>query len=230
MEFPTNGGWQFRQPQTSWVNPFAMVGKDASVDAIRKHRLANPAIAAKHQLSTDPAAIERELVAFQQARGALPQTPQPSFFQSARSSLPARVVEVAADIKRAAQGTAVVLDWLGSGGNPVAQELAEQRAAICVACPKNQPGAWFTEAPAELIRSSVKAWQSLKGSAFEFETSQGDKLKTCEACKCLMKLKVFVDSKHILGHTKPDVFNDLDPRCWILAERKAADTAPKVGG
>ena len=126
----------------------ALVGENASVDAIIQHRQANPAITAKHSLSTDREAVQKELVEFQKARGAIARDQtEPSFFQRSRSQLPAQVVAAATDIKRAAQGTAVVLDWLGSGGNPVSQELAEQRAAICVACPKNQPGAWFTEAP-----------------------------------------------------------------------------------
>ncbi len=37
-EFPPGGGWVFRQPQTAWTNPHAMVGFKASVDAIRNHR------------------------------------------------------------------------------------------------------------------------------------------------------------------------------------------------
>jgi len=218
--FPAQGGWVFRQSQTNWTNNMAMVGFKASVDNIRKHRLANPAISAKYNLSADPAVIEKELIAFQQARGSLPMPTQPVFFSTAQSRLPSRVVAAAGDIKRAAQGTAVVLDWLGNGGDPVAQELAENRAEICVACPKCVPGAWFTEAPAELIRSSVKAWQTIKGNSFAFETNQGEKLKSCDVCKCLMKLKVFVDLKHITSKTKPEIMAELPDSCWIKKEIK----------
>lgn len=216
MAFPTNGGWQFRQPQTGWVNPSAMIGESASIDAIRKHRLANPAITAKHNLSTDPVAIGKELVAFQQARGALPPEQfAPSFFAPVRSSLPARVVGVVAGIKIAAQGTAVVLDWIQAGGDPVAQELAENRATICVACPKNVEGAWYTTAPAELLKTAIKGWQALKGSDFAFETEQGDNLKSCDVCKCLMRLKVFCPLSHILAKTKPEIMAALPGTCWI---------------
>lgn len=104
----------FRQPQTGWTNPYAMVGFKASVDAIRKHRLANPAITAKHRLSTDPTEIGNELEKFTRVRLGLPD-PATSFFQSS-SSLPSRVVAAAAVIKRAAQGTGVVLDWIQAGG------------------------------------------------------------------------------------------------------------------
>ena len=70
--FPDNGGWIFRQAQTNWKNPMALVGKSASIEAIRKHRLANPAITAKHNLATDPAAIEQELIDTSRRAGAAP--------------------------------------------------------------------------------------------------------------------------------------------------------------
>lgn len=221
--FPPNG-WTFRQPQTAWTNPMAMVGFKASVDAIRKHREANPAITAKHKLATDPVAIGNELENYTRQRLGIP-LESPSFFQSSHNNYsPSRsgVVAVATNLKRAAQGTAVVLDWLGAGGNPVSQELAEKRASICVNCPKHEIGSWYTVAPAELIKEAVIAWQTLKGTKFEFHTSHGDTLKSCSVCRCLMRLKVFVDEKHILAKTSPDVLNELDPRCWILAEKKGA--------
>lgn len=203
----------FRQPQTGWTNPYAMVGFKASVDAIRKHRLANPAITAKHRLSTDPNEIGNELEKFTRVRLNIPD-PSTSFFQSS-SSLPSRVVAAAADIKRAAQGTAVVLDWIQAGGDPVAQELAEKRAAVCVECPKNVQGAWYTEAPAELLKAAIIGWQSLKGSKFPFETQQGDKLKSCDVCKCLMRLKVFCPLDSILEKTKPEIMKEFPQACWI---------------
>jgi hypothetical protein len=212
MSFPTSGGWKFYQPQTAWTNPAAMIGESASIDAIKKHRLANPAIAAKHKLSTDPAVIGRELIAFQQARGALPpdQSPPTSFFAPARSSLPDRVLVAAVGIKRAAQGTAVVLDWLTSGGDPVAQELANKRASICVACPKNVNGSWFTTAPAELIKSTLEARKDLK-----LETPSDAALKSCDVCKCLNRLKVFCPLSHIVAKTRPEIMAEFPSNCWI---------------
>ena len=219
MSFPSNGGWQFRQPQTGWSNPMAMVGEKASVDAIVKHRLANPAITAKHRLSTDPFVVNRELIAFQQARGALPPT-QPIFFSPSSSLLPSRLVSVAADIKRAAQGTAVVLDWLSSGGSPVEQELANKRAATCVACPKNVSGSWFTVAPAELIKSTLEARKDLK-----LETPNDAALKSCDVCKCLNRLKVWCPLSHIVAKTRPEIMAAFPNTCWIKCE-SASPTLP----
>ena len=223
MSFPTNGGYQFRQPQFgNWTAKMAMVGEDATIKEIIQARQANAAISAKHNLSTDYETVKRELREFQEARGALPRTVAPNPFQSGSSRLPARVLAAAADVKTAARGTAVVIDWLMSGGKPVATELAVSRAKVCVACPLNSPGSWFTTAPAELLKATVETWRSVTGNkSFKFETPYDDKLQSCSACKCLLPLKVWVDSKHILGHTAPEVFSALHPSCWILSERKA---------
>jgi hypothetical protein len=111
----------------------------------------------------------------------------------------------------------VVIDWLGSGGIPVAQELAEKRAETCVNCPQNQPGDWYVTAPAELLKKTVEAWKSLTGKTdFKFETAQGDKLKSCLVCRCLMGLKVFVGLEHILSKTKPEVMAELPQNCWVV--------------
>jgi hypothetical protein len=220
--FPPQG-WMFRQPQTNWSNPMALVGFGASVDAIRKHRLANPAITAKFNLKTDPTAVEDELEAFTRARLGIPLV-APSFFQQSSSRLSPRVFAAAADIKRAAQGTAVVLDWLTSGGAPVAKDLAEKRAGICTGgdnwvddkgvkqtrCRKNVEGSWYTVAPAELIRSTLSARSDLK-----LETSRDGALKSCDVCKCLMRLKVWTPLDFILGKTKPEIVAEFPAHCWI---------------
>ena len=221
MAFPTGGGWVYFQPQTSWRNPAAMIGKDASIDAIRKHRLANPAIAAKHKLSTDPVVIERELIEFQQARGALPPDQRaPDFFARSRSSLPARVAAVAGKIRRAAQGSAVWLEWLSKGGIPEPRPLAEARALTCVNCSKNVTGDWFTVAPAQLLKAAIEDWKRITGKDFEFKTEQGDKLKSCDVCLCLSQIKVFLPLSIIVEKTKPEVMKEFPPNCWI-AKRDA---------
>jgi hypothetical protein len=212
LPFPSNGGWTFFQPQTKWRNPMAMVGLEASIKAVRAHRLANPAIALKHRLSTDGDIIEQELIAFARARGALPPDPtvRTSFFRRTSNKLTNRVAGVAADIKTAARGTAVVLDWLTSGGKPVPQETANQRAQICSGCAFNVAGSWFTVAPAELIRETLEARSDLK-----LETPYDDKLQSCDVCKCLNRLKVFCPIEHILSRTPPDLMAEFPEWCWI---------------
>ena len=187
----------------------AMVGFMASVDAIVKHRKQNPAITAKHSLSTDPVAVGDELEKYTRVRLGIPEV-APVFFSPQTSLLPSRVVAVAGNIKRAAQGTAIVLDWLTSGGKPVAQELAEARAKVCVACPMNVPGDWYTTSPAELIRATLSARSDLK-----LATPFDEKLQSCNVCRCLLSLKIFCPLEHILKGTKSEVMNEFPVACWI---------------
>ena len=120
-----------------------------------------------------------------------------------------------AGVKRAAQGSAVWLDWLAHGGIPEAQPLPEARAQTCVDCPKNVAGEWYVNAPAGLLKAAIEEWKRATGKDFSFETSQGDKLKSCAVCLCLSKIKVFVPLKHILEKTKPEVLAEFPPNCWI---------------
>lgn len=220
-EFPPNGGWTFRQPQTNWTNPMAMVGFKASIDAIRNHRLSNKAICIKHNLSTDPKVIGRELKMMATIRTGIPfedPTPPSASFrsssnqeQSGDNAVAAADIKTAAyGIKRAAQGTAVVLDWLTSGGQPVDQFLADKRASICASCVKNVPGAWYTTAPATLIHEALSARSDLK-----LETPFDSKLQSCDVCRCLLRLKVFCPLVHIVNHTKPEIMAEFPESCWI---------------
>jgi hypothetical protein len=228
--FPANG-WVFRQPQTGWTNP-APIGNtfDQTVQLIIKHRKANPAITAKFALATNPEKVAWELEMFTRKRLGIPED-APVPFPGGPSSLPGGVAAAAGDrrgalwgIKRAAAGTAVVLDWLMSGGKPVAQDLANKRAAICASadnwvdekgqaqtrCRNNVEGAWFTTSAAEIIRATLSARSDLK-----LQTPYDDKLKSCDVCKCLMALKCWTPMGFILNHTKPDIFIEYPDWCWI---------------
>ena len=206
------GGWQYRQAATGWSAP-TPVGSTFSqtVELIIRHRLKNLAIVQKHKLSTDPAVVGEELLDFNRLRLGIPKpTAPPMSFQPARS-IPAQVAAAAAGIKRAAQGTAVVLDWLTSGGAPVAQALADKRASICASCPKNVDGSWYTVAPAEIIKAALEARKDLT-----LATPHDAALKSCDVCRCLLKLKVWCPLPHILKHTKPEIMAEFpQANCWI---------------
>lgn len=206
--FP-NGGWMFRQPQTGWVNPYAMVSFNDSVRAIIKHRQANRAMIVKHNLSTDFNTVADELEDYTRKRLGLPAKGSASTPFPYSPSSPS-FTGVAAGIKRAAQGTSVILDWLQAGGKPVEQPLADKRAAICVTCPRNVAGAWYTTAPAELIRAVLSSRADLK-----LATPSDDRLQSCDVCKCLMRLKVWTPLDYIVTNTKPEVMAEFPSNCWI---------------
>jgi hypothetical protein len=123
------------------------------------------------------------------------------------------VSAAAADIKTAAAGMGLLMEWLISGSPSVAPELAEQRALACVACPLNAGGHWWTEAPAETIRALLS-----KRAEPKLETPHDDKLLTCKVCQCWNSLKVHVPMETIAGKTKPETMAKFPPNCWIVKE------------
>lgn len=216
------GGWQFRQPQTGWATSNIGLTFNQVVQEIIKHRRANMAIVTKYKLAVDPVSVGNELETFNRVRTGAPAPPKmtpPRSFAASLGAVAAAAGGEAANLIRAAQGTAVLMDWLSSGGDPVAPELSAKRAAICVACPKNQPGSWYTVAPAQIIKATLEKWKTLrqeKGQpVFELKTPSDEALKSCDVCKCLMPLKVHVPLSNILEKTKANIMAEFPQFCWI---------------
>lgn len=124
--------------------------------------------------------------------------------------------ENAAGIKRVGDGLKLITDWLGSGRKPVAPALAEQRAAICVTCPKNGGGDWkayFTKPAADQVRYLLGVKHDM-----DLHTSLDDKLQICVSCDCPLGLKVWAPIDHVRNYTSDDTKARLDARCWVLRE------------
>lgn len=215
------GGWQFYQPETKWRAPTPIASTlSQTVTLIIAMRRKNPAITAKFKLATNPEAVKIEVLRFNRKRLGIPEEGvQGSPFSENRrysshtgagAAAGRGIIESMSGLKRAAQGTAVVLDWLMSGGAPVTQELADKRGAVCATCEKNIDGAWFTEAPATLIKNTLEARKDLK-----LETPYDAALKSCDVCKCLNRLKVWCPMEHILAKTRPEIFSEFPAYCWI---------------
>lgn len=221
-------GWVFRQPQTGWSAPSPVAFTfDQQVLNIVKHRLANKAICQKYNLATNPEAVAQELENYTRARlglsGAAPapfpvsrsRSPASSVVAAAVTSLNGLRTSITDNIKRAAEGTAVVMDWLTSGGKPVENELAYRRASICSTCSKNVPGSWYTEAPAEIIRETLELRKDVK-----LETPSDGQLKSCNVCRCLNRLKVWCPMDHIVRSTKAYILSEFPSNCWITRRDK----------
>jgi len=203
------GGWIFYQPQSQWSMPSPVSQTfTQAVQHIIKHRMANPAMVMKHGLKTDQASVEQELDTYTRLRLKIPMASPPKMNPRLQSL--SQVAGAVADVKRAAQGTGVIIDWLTSGGQPVEQAEADRRAEICVKCPKNVPGSWYTVAPAEIIRETLSARSDLK-----LETPYDNELKSCDVCKCLMRLKVFTPLHFIKDRTAPEIMAEFPSNCWI---------------
>lgn len=119
----------------------------------------------------------------------------------------------------------VLSAWVGSGGKPVANELAQARANVCAGtnpdgsdkCPLNGHGEWWQSAVgdiADVIRQILEFKNRMRISV-----SNEDKLFMCSACGCCARLKVHTPLDHILKNSSPETMAKLDPRCWILKEQ-----------
>lgn len=128
-------------------------------------------------------------------------------------------LSVAGTVKAVTAGIGVLTEWLGSGAEPVPMELANQRASICVSCPQNNTAKnvwdYFTDSAASLIRKQIEIKNELT-----LTTQDDARLGTCEACTCVLKLKVHTPMSHILSHTSEEVRGRLDARCWVLSQDK----------
>lgn len=121
-------------------------------------------------------------------------------------------------VKRTASGVKLVVDWLGSGLRPVASELAEKRAKVCVACPQNVKPNWLQTLDAAAA-AQVKKLIEIKND-LKLSTSSDAELKTCTFCDCYLPLKVWANIDHILNNLSPEVKSRLHPKCWIFSEEK----------
>ncbi len=213
-----NGGWQYYQSQTGWHAPFP-VGHTFTqqVQNIIKHRQANPAIVAKHRLATDPANVGQELIAFQQARGALPPSPKMTA-PAASPSLPhlsGLVVAGIEVVKRMAAGMATLLEWDAAGMPHVEQVEADARAHTCAACPRNDRTKSLRERFTEQVAAKFHA-RFERMNQLNLRTPDDDKLMVCQSCLCPLRDKVWMPKELVLKRLKPEQKAELHESCWIL--------------
>lgn len=225
--FPT-GGFVYTQPETGWRSQFGQTFEE-TIAAVQRHRRANP----RFQFSTDLQVIAKEVE--EQICARLSRTPGAQGFivgneapfpqapvEPGHQATPAPKSTAVAAIRNASAGVGALLDWLGDGMKPVDQELADRRAGVCAVCPMNGRGNLLQRLEAkgaELLRQQIEIHREMK-----LTTPNGGKLQTCLACDCWTPLKVWVPFSHIEAHTRPDIWEKLNPSCWMVSERAKAVT------
>jgi len=122
------------------------------------------------------------------------------------------------EIRNTAEGAAVLKDWLGEGGVPVSQELAERRAMTCTCCPMNVAPRWWEKARNRVARAMVRQL-AVKNSA-NISTSLDENLHVCKKCGCCLPAKVHVPIKHVADHTRPETLEQMPSFCWVRNEIK----------
>lgn len=187
------------------------------VDAFSRIVQKNPALAQKHNWPTYREAQEdwldereaQRMVAHGWFNFVIMEGSPPSFQK--KTSLVARVGNVAGAAKTA---LAIYSDLFGPGGDVVAKEEAERRAAICVKCPKHDAVGglkkYFIKAAANEL---MAVFAMLKSK--DITTSLDDQLGVCQVCECPMRAKVFIEAHVLKKHLKPDQIAKLDSKCWI---------------
>lgn len=121
------------------------------------------------------------------------------------------VARAAARVRNTAQGVRILSEWLGDGGTPVDQSLAQQRLNTCLHCLHNKPTNpnSIEKAVGEVIVEQEELRHDM-AMILQGESNAG----TCEVCGCYLKLKVWVPLSYLGDRKMPDI-------CWISQERKA---------
>lgn len=219
------GGWQYYVAQTGWWAPHPIgFTFDQQKRNIQKHLLANPAIVAKHKIPTDLDTIGQQLITYQQKRGALPPDPTPKLtppLQAAQMSGGVRAAVAA--VRKMATGASLLMEWEEAGLPHVEQAVADDRAATCVKCPKNEKGKSLTEIFTEPVAAMIKRKME-RLNEMNLRTPSDSQLATCQACLCPMRTKVWMPTELVLKRLKPDQKAELqpeNPKCWILLESQS---------
>ncbi len=217
------GQFTYTQGATNWS---AIPGSfDSVVKQVIAHRMGNKALRIQHRWSVDYASVENEVDTFNAlkcvsggwntfvAEAPTQNFKVPTVFRSLSPSA------VGSGIKKVVAGVRAIALWLGDGLTPVAQPLAEGRAATCAVCPKNGHVA-FTEE----VMAQIREWVAIKND-LALKTSHDAKLGTCTACLCDLRTKVWVPLNIVLKVTTPEVREKLHPACWIKLESETTTKA-----
>ncbi len=103
---------------------------------------------------------------------------------------------------------AELLDWLGDGAKPVLSEEAERRAKICASCPLNVPKSILIPLAIDTIRLKLK-----------LRVPDEWRLRTCGACSCDLRLKVWVPYEHVKAWQRTpelEACRKANPNCWQI--------------
>lgn len=125
------------------------------------------------------------------------------------------------EIKATASGSRILLGWIGSGGVPVSRQKAQGRAFVCefgdgTGCPMNCEANWWDRIK-DSIASFIKDAIALK-SSLGMDLVNENRVHMCRACKCCIRLKVWVPIENIKSGVTEDQMKTFPTFCWIRKE------------
>lgn len=102
--------------------------------------------------------------------------------------------------------------WLGAGGKPAPQDVAEVRASICLQCPYHDTKTGLYAGLKKNIASQVRRQLEVR-SQMKMQVFREDELNLCGVCGCVLKLLVHVPEEILVEHLKTDEFS-YPSYCW----------------
>lgn len=112
-------------------------------------------------------------------------------------------------LSRYADGAMILRDWVGANSLPVSNQIAQERADICLKCPSNAEGMKLTEAIAAEIKRQVEFKNHL-----ELRVDGEKSLHSCDVCQCVNRLQIWLPDHILTRHyTKADAIRYPD-FCW----------------
>lgn len=112
-------------------------------------------------------------------------------------------------------GTQVFAQHLLNGRKRVSQERAEQRATICVACPRNS----FYSKPCGGDCPEID--NLVVGIVGDGKTSLDAKLEACSVCGCVLRAAVWVPAEQLSTVLDADFIKNAPETCWKREELMA---------
>lgn len=116
------------------------------------------------------------------------------------------------ELRKTANGLAVITEWIGEGGIPVPKEQAEARSKCCIGCPENVAGKWWEKAT-NSIALAMREILAVKNDC-EYRVENEDALFVCRICGCCNRLSIWAPIEHIKAHTTDEEFQKYPARCW----------------
>lgn len=114
-------------------------------------------------------------------------------------------------------GATEILEWLGTGGEVVSKEVAQERADICNGtatgkkCHQNAPSGFVKDSIAGAARRALDAKNKMQLRV------RGEKeLGSCETCGCVLKLLVWYPQKKIQPFMNEEELRRTPHHCWKL--------------
>lgn len=119
-------------------------------------------------------------------------------------------------LARALAFHATLKEWLGDGAKPVEPAKAQARADICLKCSFNTAKPLYEALATGAAK--IAARQLEVKNAMNLRVRGEKSLHVCEACGCVLRLKVHAPMNVIVAGAEPGSFEKLPEHCWQVKE------------